>query len=63
MKPFSRGAFIVEMHAMVTDTPLATTLLCAKSGSILQIAKNEWLSFLDRNPGMRVIFLTRRFVE
>jgi hypothetical protein len=63
MKPFGRGAFLCEMGAMINDTPLTTSLLCAKAGSVLIVTRADWLSFLDKNPGMRVIFLARKFVE
>ncbi len=45
------GAFVGDMTALMTDTPLTTTLLCSQSGSVYYVNKKDLLKFFDDNPG------------
>jgi len=62
-KPFTCGAFVGDMFALLNDEPLTTTLICTDKGSVYYGTKEDLLKFFDDNPGFRVFFLDRRFVE
>jgi len=63
MQPFTRGAFVGDMQALLNGTPLTTTLMCSKGGTVYFITKKDLLKFFEDNPGFRVFFMNRRFVE
>jgi len=63
LQPFSRGALVGDMAALLNDTPLTNTLICIKSGQLYYVNQPDLLKFFDDNPGVRVFFMNRRFVE
>ena len=59
----AEGAFVGDMGALLNETPLTTTLICQEAGAIFSISQSDLLKFFDDNPGFRVFFMNRRFVE
>lgn len=63
LPPFRRGAFVGDMRGLTSSTPVTTSLICTDSGAVYYIPKHELLRFFDENPGVKVFFATRFFVE
>eukprot|EP00462_Mataza_sp_D1_P019112 CAMPEP_0175137714 /NCGR_PEP_ID=MMETSP0087-20121206/9959_1 /TAXON_ID=136419 /ORGANISM="Unknown Unknown, Strain D1" /LENGTH=874 /DNA_ID=CAMNT_0016420561 /DNA_START=311 /DNA_END=2935 /DNA_ORIENTATION=- len=63
LEPFSSGAFVGEVHAILDQRPLTTTLLCVEEGEVFYISRQELLHFLEENPGFLLYFLEKKFVE
>jgi len=61
--PFTCGAFVGDMSALTDSTPLYASLLCIEAGAVYHISKSQLLHFLDDNPGLRLSFMNRRFIE
>ena len=61
--PFTRGALVGEMRALIAATTLSATLQCAESGSVFAITRPQLCKFFDDNPGVQILFMNRRFIE
>ena len=61
--PFTRGALVGEMRALIGSSTLSTTLQCAESGSVFAITRPQLCKFFDDNPGVQILFMNRRFIE
>jgi len=61
--PFTTGAFVGDMSALYNGLPLYTSLVCTEAGGIYYISKHLLLKFLDDNPGLRLSFMNRKFIE
>ena len=61
--PFTRGALVGEMRALIGSATLSTTLQCAESGSVFAITRPQLCKFFDDNPGVQILFMNRRFIE
>ena len=61
--PFTRGALVGEMRALIAASTLSTTLQCAESGSVFAITRPQLCKFFDDNPGVQILFMNRRFIE
>jgi len=62
-KPFTKGAFVGDMYALLNNERSTTTLICTEAGTVYYVTKEDLLKFFEDNPGFRVFFLDRRFVE
>lgn len=60
---FETGAFIGEIEAMLNATPLTTTLISVTDGYIFKIGKANLLAFLNRNPGLFILFAQIKYFE
>jgi len=64
LKPFTRGAFVGDMKALLNNHPLSTTLISiSPKASFYYVDGVELLKFIEDNPGLFVYFMNRRFVE
>lgn len=63
LKPFTTGAFVGEIKAIMDGKLLTTTLICVEAGEIWYISRVELVKFCEANPGFLLYFLTRKFVE
>ena len=61
--PFTRGALVGDMKALIAQSTLSTTLLCQVEGSVYAITRVHLLKFFDDNPGVKITFMNRRFIE
>ena len=61
--PFTRGALVGEMRALIAANTLSTTLQCAEAGSVFAITRPQLCKFFDDNPGVQILFMNRRFIE
>ena len=61
--PFTRGALVGEMRALIAATTLSTTLQCDEAGSVFAITRPQLCKFFDDNPGVQILFMNRRFIE
>jgi len=61
--PFARGALVGEMKALIAQTLLTTTLCCEERGSLYAITRVQLMKFFDDNPGVKIMFMNRRFIE
>jgi len=60
---FETGAFIGEIEAMLNTTPLTTSLSAVTDGVIFKIGKTSLLAFLNRNPGLFILFAQIKYFE
>lgn len=60
---FETGAFIGEIEAMFNLTPLTTTLVALTDGVIFKIGRENLLAFLNRNPGLFILFAQIKYFE
>lgn len=60
---FETGAFIGEIEAMLNTTALTTSLSAITDGVIFKIGKTNLLQFLNRNPGLFILFAQIKFFE
>ena len=60
---FETGAFIGEIEAMFNSTPLTTSLLAVTDGLIFKIGRENLLGFLNRNPGLFILFAQIKYFE
>ena len=60
---FETGAFIGEIEAMLNSTPLTTSLVAITDGVIFKIGRVNLLGFLNRNPGLFILFAQIKFFE
>ena len=64
MIPFTRGALLADMRALLHGALLSTTLQCQSSGTLYYVIERTLLiKFLEDNPGLKVMFMDRRFIE
>jgi len=64
LKPFSRGAFVGDMKAVLNKTNTTTALICAsETGLAYYVTEQDLLKFIEENPGLYIYFLNRRFLE
>ena len=61
--PFENGAFIGECNAMINSEPLTTTAKAVTDGLIFAIKKEDLLGFLEKNPGLMVLFQDVKYFE
>ena len=61
--PFKRGALVGEMKALIAQSALTTTLQCSEDGSVYAISRLQLNKFFDDNPGVKIQFKDRRFIE
>lgn len=57
LQPFTRGAFLGEVNALLTDGKHTTTVTTQRAGSVYIIIKKDLLLFWDQNPGIQLAFL------
>lgn len=60
---FETGAFIGEIEAMLNATTLTTSLSAITDGVIFKIGRANLLAFLNRNPGLFILFAQIKFFE
>jgi CRP-like cAMP-binding protein len=63
MAPFTKGAFVGDMNAIMDGGELTTSLICVEKGCVYYVTKTDLLKFFEDNPGFQVFFMSRRFVE
>ena len=61
--PFTRGALVGEMKALIAQSTLTTSLVCQQDGSVYAITRQLLCKFFDDNPGVKILFMNRRFIE
>jgi len=52
-----------EVNAMMTHEPLSTSLVAVTDGLIYKIKRNDLIDFLNKNPGLHVLFKDVKFFE
>lgn len=60
---FETGAFIGEIEALINSTPLTSSLIAKTDGQVFKIAKASLIAFLNRNPGLFILFAQIKFFE
>ena len=60
---FVTGVFIGEIEAMINNTPLTTSIYACADGIIFKIEKDDLMAYLNRNPGLFVLFSQVKFFE
>lgn len=63
LKPFTRGAFVGDVDAVLAGTATTTNARVTRAGSVYGLGREELQRFFDENPGVLVSFLGTRFVE
>eukprot|EP00026_Physarum_polycephalum_P014875 Phypoly_transcript_15441.p1 GENE.Phypoly_transcript_15441~~Phypoly_transcript_15441.p1 ORF type:complete len:132 (+),score=22.85 Phypoly_transcript_15441:478-873(+) len=63
LQPFTRGAFLGEVNALLTEGVHTTTVNTLRSGSVYTIQRKDLLHFWDQNPGVQLSFLGTFFVD
>jgi CRP-like cAMP-binding protein len=63
LTPFSRGAFVGDMAALLYSKPISTTLVCIEDGTFYYITKKNLLKFFEDNPGVLVHIKDSKFTE
>lgn len=60
---FEKGAFLGEVSSMLNNEPLTTTVKAVSDGLIYVVKKDDLLAFLEKNPGLLVLFQEVKFFE
>eukprot|EP00808_Paulinella_micropora_P015650 g36229.t1 len=60
---FKRGALVGEFTALLSASPVFTTLVCTAEGSFYSLDRSQLLHFFQDNPGVEVAFLNHKFIE
>lgn len=60
---FESGSFIGEVMAITNNSPLTTSVVAARKGKIFKIFKEDLISFLNKNPGILLIFQGIKCIE
>lgn len=63
LKPFTRGAFVGDVDAILSGAPTHTSARAARAGSVYALQRDDLQLFFEENPGVLVSFLGARFVE
>lgn len=57
------GAFIGEIKAITDNSPLTTSVVATRKGKIFKIFKEDLISFLNKNPGLQLVFQDCKYLE
>lgn len=60
---FETGAFIGEIEAIMNSLPLTTSMVSITDGVVFKIGKANLLAFLNRNPGLFILFAQIKYFE
>ncbi|KAL4474591.1 hypothetical protein ABPG73_016094 [Tetrahymena malaccensis] len=57
------GAFIGEVKSITDNSPLTTSVVATRKGKIFKIYKEDLISFLNKNPGLQLVFQDCKYIE
>lgn len=63
LPPFTRGAFVGDIKALIDGTEVADSLICLEAGLVYSITASDMLKFIASNPGLHMRLMNTRFVE
>lgn len=52
-----------EVEAMMNNKPCTTSVIAATDAQIYMIKRQDLLNFLDKNPGLLVLFKESKYFE
>lgn len=57
------GSFIGEVNAITANSKLTTSVVATRKGKIFKIFREDFLSFLNKNPGILLMFRDIKYLE
>ena len=57
------GAFIGEVEAITENSALTTSVVATRKGKIFKIFREDLISFLNKNPGIQLVFKDIKYIE
>lgn len=57
------GAFIGEASAITTNSVQTTSVVASRKASIFKILKEDLIAFLNKNPGINLMFQGINYIE
>ncbi|EGR27820.1 hypothetical protein IMG5_188460 [Ichthyophthirius multifiliis] len=58
-----KGTFVGETKAITNGLSLTTSIQSNKNGKIFKIYKDDLIQFLNKNPGLQLIFQSQKYIE
>jgi len=63
LQPFTRGAFLGEVNALLGEELHTTSVQTQRDGTVYIIPRKELIIFWDQNPGVQLAFLGTLFID
>lgn len=60
---FESGAFIGEVTAITDNSALTTSVIATRKAKVFKIFKEDLIAFLNKNPGIQVMFAGIKYIE